>query len=103
MIYRFGIYELDTSTFELMAKGARIPVEPLVFDLIAFLIKNRERLISRQELFDSLWHGKEVCDTSLSNHIKSARKVLGDNGHAQKIIKTVHGRGYQFIAKIFEQ
>jgi len=100
MVYRFESYELDTSTFELMEKGVCIAVEPQVFDLIVFLIKNRERLISRQELFDSLWHGKDVCDTSLSNHIKSARKVLGDNGHTQQIIKTVHGRGYQFIAKI---
>jgi len=100
MVYRFESYEVDTSTFKLMAKGVSIAVEPQVFDLIVFLIENRERLISRQELFDSLWHDKEVSDTSLSNHIKSARKVLGDNGHTQQIIKTVHGRGYQFIAKV---
>jgi DNA-binding winged helix-turn-helix (wHTH) protein/TolB-like protein len=102
MVYRFESYELDTSTFELMENSVSIPVEPQVFDLIVFLIKNRERLISRQELFNSLWHGRDVCDTSLSNHIKSARKALGDNGHSQQIIKTVHGRGYQFIAKIDE-
>ena len=100
MVYRFENYEVDTATFKLMANGISIAVEPQVFDLIVFLIENRERLISRQELFDSLWHDKEVSDTSLSNHIKSARKVLGDNGHTQQIIKTVHGRGYQFIAKV---
>ncbi len=100
MVYRFENYSLDTSTFELMKQGVVVSVEPQVFDLIVCLIKNRERLISRQDLFDELWHGKEVCDTSLSNHIKSARKVLGDSAQAQKIIKTVHGRGYQFIAKI---
>ncbi len=103
MIYRFESYKLDTSTFQLFEKGVSIAVEPQVFDLIVFLIKNRDRVISRQELFESLWHGKEVCDTSLSNHIKSARKVLGDNGQSQKIIKTVHGRGYQFIAEIDTQ
>ncbi len=100
MVYRFESYELDTSTFELKANGIAIAVEPQVFDLIIFLVENKDRLISRQELFDSLWNGKQVSDTSLSNNIKSARKVLGDDGHTQKIIKTIHGRGYQFIAKM---
>ena len=55
--------------------------------------------MTRRELFDNVWSGRVVSDTSLSNHIKSARKVLGDDGKTQKVIKTIHGRGYQFIAE----
>jgi TolB-like protein/DNA-binding winged helix-turn-helix (wHTH) protein/lipoprotein NlpI len=72
--------------------------EPMVFDLIVYLIENHNNLISRDELLAKLWPGREVCDATLSNHIKSARKLLGDDGQQQKIIETVRGRGYRFIA-----
>jgi len=100
MVYRFGCFKLDTASFELTQDRKPVAIEPQVFDLITYLIDNRDRLVTRQELFERVWHGKEVCDTSLSNHVKSARKALGDSGQSQNVIKTVHGRGYQFIAPI---
>lgn len=100
MNYQFGAFILDTINFRLQNAGKEVAIEPQVFDLLIYLIKHRERLVSRQEIFDNIWAGREVCDTTLSNHIKSARKVLGDDGRSQKVIKTIHGRGYQFIGQI---
>ncbi len=102
MKYRLGTIEIDPANFRLSDAGRTLSVEPLVFDLIVYLVENRDRLLTRQELFDQIWAGKVVSDTTLSNHIKSARKALGDDGQRQQVIKTVHGRGYQFVAQIEE-
>jgi len=102
MLYRFNDIEINVSQYEIRSKGKLLSVEPKVFDLIIYLIKHRDRLISRDELFEQIWHGREVSDTSLSNHIKSSRKILADNGELQKVIKTVRSRGYQFVAHIEE-
>lgn len=102
MLYRAGNIEIDTVNFHLSDNGDPIAVEPQVFDLIVYLITNRDRLVTRLEIFDNLWSGRIVSDTSLSNHIKSARKVLGDDGQKQQVIKTHHGRGYQFVANTKE-
>ena len=99
-VYRFNDYELDTSSHRLIRKGESIGVEPKVFDLLRYLIEHRERMISRQELFEKLWPGQIVSDTSLSNQVKAARKAVDDNGKTQSIIRTVHGRGYQFVADV---
>jgi len=98
MHYRVGSIDVDTLNYHLSENGNPVAVEPQVFDLIVYLITNRERLVTRQEIFDNIWQGRVVSDTSLSNHIKSARKALGDDGKKQLVIKTIHGRGYQFIA-----
>ena len=103
MIYRFNDYELDTQQYLLSRLGAMVSIEPQVFDLLHYLVVNRGKLVSRDELFNSIWAGRVVSDTSLSNHIKSARKAIGDNGREQNSIKTVHGRGYQFVAETSEQ
>ncbi len=102
MIYRLGKIEVDPANFLLTVDGETTPVEPLVFDLIVCLIENRDRLVSRQELFETIWPGRIPSDSSLGNHIKSARQALGDDGHEQRVIKTVHGRGYRFIAEVEE-
>lgn len=100
MIFRFGNCELNSESFTLQINGMPKLVEPHVFDLILYLIDRRDRLVSRDELFKSLWAGREVCDATLSNNIKCARAALGDDGERQKVIKTIRGRGYQFIAEI---
>lgn len=102
MIYRFNDFELDSINFRLLKNGKILAIEPQVFNLIAYLIINNDRLVTREEIFNHIWAGREVLDASLSNHIKSARSVLGDNGDVQKIIKTFRGRGYQFIAPLDE-
>lgn len=100
MIYQFNDFQLNTSSYQLLKNGEPIPLEPLVFDLILLLIENKDRLVTRDEIFDKLWHGKEVLDATLSNHIKMARASLGDDGQVQAIIKTTRGRGYQFVAPV---
>lgn len=100
MIYQFKDFQLDSSDFSLQKIGKPIELEPQVFNLIIYLIENRERVVTRGEIFENLWSDKEVLDATLSNHIKIARAILGDDGKAQSIIKTVRGRGYQFVAEV---
>ncbi|MCB1842360.1 MAG: winged helix-turn-helix domain-containing protein [Halioglobus sp.] len=100
MVYLFDSFELDLVRAELRLRGTRCPVEPQVFALIAFLVEHRERLVSRQELFEKVWDGRVVSDSALSSRIKSARKVLGDNGRAQRLIRTLHGQGFRFVAEV---
>ena len=100
MIFIFNSCELQTENFTLQVSGVTKLVEPHVFDLILYLIDRRNRVVTRGELFKSLWAGREVCDATLSNTIKCARACLGDDGEQQTIIKTTRGRGYQFIAEI---
>lgn len=98
MIYNFNNFLLDTVNFTLTKVNESIPIEPQVFNIILYLIEQKGRVVSRQELLDTIWKDKIVSDSSISNHIKSARKVLDDDGIKQAVIKTIHGRGYQFIA-----
>ena len=98
MIYKFNNIEIDTKNYRLLMDKKMVAVEPQVFNLIVYLLKHKDRLVTREEMLDNLWQGRVVSDTSISNQIKSARKILGDDGRKQTVIKTFHGRGYQFIA-----
>jgi TolB-like protein len=100
MIYRFGEFELDLARVELRASGAPCPLEPQVFALLALLIENRERLVSRDELIEKVWDGRIVSDSAVSSRIKSARQALGDDGTAQRYIRTVHGQGFRFVVPV---
>jgi len=100
MIYQFAQFELDMARFELREEGAGRPLEPQVFKLLAYLIEHRERLVSKNELFEKLWDGRVVTDSALTSRIKSARQVLGDSGKAQRFIKTIYGTGFRFVADV---
>src|SRR6185295_14049446 len=102
MKYQIAEYTLDTARYRITHGDGVIPAEPKVFDLLVYLIRHRDRVLSREELFKEVWDGREVSDATLSNHVKSARKVLGDSGELQSTIQTVRGRGYQFIAPVTE-
>ena len=102
MKYQVGEFTIDTGRYRIVAGDTAIPVEPKVFDLLVHLIRHRDRVLTREELFKDVWDGREVSDATLSNHVKSARKVLGDNGDLQQTILTVRGRGYQFVAPVRE-
>lgn len=100
MIFRFSDFQLDTHQLQLRRAGAAQPLEPLVFDLLTYLVTHRDRIVSRSELLDQLWSGKVVSESALSSAIKAARHALGDNGQAQDFIATFHRRGYRFVADI---
>lgn len=102
MLYRFAGFQVDTVNYALFQGQEKISIEPKVFDLLVFLIERRDQLVTRAEIFEVVWQGREVSDTSLSNHIKSIRKILGDDVQQQDIIRTTRGRGYQFIAPVEE-
>ena len=97
MRYRFGTFELDTETFELRRAGAGIHVEPLIFDLLRFLVEHPGKVLSRNAIVDAVWEGRIVSDSTISGAIKSARKALADDA---RLIKTVRGRGFQFIGEV---
>lgn len=99
MIYRFDAFELDLAKFELRAGGRARPVEPQVFALLALLVGNRERLVSRDEMIEKVWDGRIVSDAAIASRIKSARQALGDDGASQRFIRTVHRQGFRFVAE----
>ena len=100
MHYRFDEFEIDTENYELRQNGVVRPVEPLVFDLISFLSRNAGRVISRDEVIDSVWKGRIVSDATVAGCVKSARKALGDSGDHQRYIRTVRARGFQFLGVV---
>ena len=100
MPYLFDDYELDESLYELRQDSEVIKLEPKVFDVLVYLIQHRKRVVSKGELRASLWPQVHVTDDALVRCIVHARKALADKGSEQRVIKTVHGRGYQFISSI---
>lgn len=99
-IFKFDNWELDSGIYELRQDGRKCPVEPQVFNVLEFLLHNHDRVVSRDELLEEIWQGRVVSDATLSTCIKSARQAIGDNGHAQRLIKTVHGRGFRFVGEV---
>jgi TolB-like protein/tetratricopeptide (TPR) repeat protein len=102
MRYRFGPYELDPAGFELRAQGVAVPVEPQVLALLLYLAANRDRMVSKDDLIENVWQGRIISDAAIASRIKSARQSVGDNGTAQQVIRTVHGRGFRFVAALSE-
>jgi len=100
MIYQFGHFELDLSTVELRAGGEASRLEPQVFALLSLLIENRDRVVSKDEILEKVWEGRVVSDAALSSRIKAARQALGDDGQAQRFIKTVHRIGFRFVGEV---
>ena len=102
MIFVFGDCALDLDQFELRRAGQLRPVEPQVFDLLAVLIRERHRVVSKEELLDTVWGNRFVSESALTSRIKAARQAIGDDGRSQRLIRTAHGRGYQFVAQVDE-
>ena len=98
-LLRFADCELDAGRFELRRGGAPVSIEPQVFELIVHLARNPGRLVTKDELIEKVWGGRIVSDAALASRIKSARRALGDDGAAQRLIKTVHGRGVRFVGE----
>ena len=103
VIYAFGEYELDTRLHELRRAGERLHVEPQVFDVLAHLFASRDRLVSKDELLDRVWGHRYVAPTTLNSRIKHARQAVGDDGSAQRVIRTIHGIGFRVVAHVVER
>lgn len=102
MRYRFDDCTLDTARRELHRGGGPVAVEPQVFDLIEFLIRHRDRVVSRDDLIAGVWGGRIVSDSTLASRINAARSALGDDGTAQRLIRTVARKGVRFVGAVEE-
>jgi TolB-like protein/tetratricopeptide (TPR) repeat protein len=98
--FRFAYFEIDLARQELRRAGAIVHVEPQVFDLLVHLIRNRDRIVSKDELFDAIWQGRIVSEATLSSRISAARRALGDSGNDQSFIRTLHKRGFRFVGDV---
>jgi pimeloyl-ACP methyl ester carboxylesterase/DNA-binding winged helix-turn-helix (wHTH) protein len=103
LIYSFGDHELDTRLHELRRAGQGLRVEPQVFDVLAYLFAARDRVVPKEELLDQVWGHRYVAPTTLNSRIKAARQAVGDDGVAQRVIRTVHGVGFRVVADVVER
>jgi TolB-like protein len=102
MQFLFTDHALDLERRELRRASEAIAVGPQVFDLLAYLIENRARVVSKDDLFDHVWHGRLVSESTLTSHINAARKAIGDSGQDQRLIRTVTRKGFRFVADVTE-
>jgi adenylate cyclase len=100
VVYVFGQCELDLSLHELRRDGQVCAIEPQVFDLLLYLIENRDRLISKDELNEEIWQSRFVSESALSTCVKTARQAIGDNGRKQEHIRTIRQRGFRFVSPV---
>ncbi len=100
VIYRFADFELDLARLELRLRGTLQPLEPQVFALLALLVENRERVLSRDEIVEKVWDGRVVTDAAVASRLKSARRALGDDGRQQRFIRTLNRQGFRFVAPV---
>src|SRR3712207_3717278 len=100
MTFVFSGTVLDPRRQELRRGSEVVHVEPQVFDLLTFLIKNRDRIVSKDEILDRIWDGRVVSEAALSSRINAARKAVGDSGEEQRLIRTYHKRGFRFVGEV---
>jgi len=98
--YRFTEFEIDLSQQELRRLGEAVHIEPQVFDLIVHLVRNHDRIVSKDELIETIWNGRIISEAALSSRINGARRALGDNGNDQALIRTLHKRGFRFVGDV---
>lgn len=102
-VIRFFDVAIDPAGRELRRGSEVVNVEPQVFDVLLYLVEHRARVVSKIELYDAVWKHRFVSESALTSRIKTARQIIGDTGRDQRMIRTVHGTGYRFIAPVGEQ
>ena len=103
MRWLFDDHVLDVERRELRRAGALVAIEPQVFDLLVHLIRNRTRVVSKDDLLDAVWEGRIVSDSALANRINAARAAVGDNGEDQRVIRTLPRKGFRFVGSVVEE
>ena len=103
MRYLFEDCVLDTDRRELRRGGDLVAVEPQVFDLLVHLVRNRERVVSKDDLLASVWHGRMVSESAVGTRINAARSAVGDSGETQRLIKTLPRKGIRFVGVVREE
>ena len=103
LLYLFEDFELDTDRRELHRAAKAVAVEPKVFDLLVWVIRNRQHVVSKDDLVAAVWHGRIVSESALTTCINAARTALGDSGETQRLIKTLPRKGIRFIGIVREE
>jgi pimeloyl-ACP methyl ester carboxylesterase/DNA-binding winged helix-turn-helix (wHTH) protein len=103
MRYRFGEHTLDTGTLQLLDGSTEVDLEPQVFAVLSHLVRHRDRVVPKEELLDEVWGSRFVSESALTTRIKQVRRAVGDSGRDQRLVRTFHGRGYRFVARVDEQ
>ncbi|CAN5509505.1 winged helix-turn-helix domain-containing tetratricopeptide repeat protein [soil metagenome] len=103
MQYWFDEFVLDASRRELRRGSDLVAIEPQVFDVLEFLIRSRDKVVSRDDLLSAVWHGRIVSEATLSSRINSARAAIGDSGEQQRLIRTLPRKGLRFVGHVREQ
>ena len=103
LLYSFDEFCLDTERRELRGPTGLVSLEPQVFDLLAFLLGNRDRVVSKDDIMAAVWGGRIVSDSALTTRINAARNAIGDSGDAQRFIKTLPRKGMRFIGTVREE
>jgi TolB-like protein len=102
VVFRFGDHVLDIERRELRRGAEPVALEPQVFDLLVYLVRNRGRVVSKDDLIDGVWGGRIVSDSALTTRLNAARKAVGDSGAAQRVIRTMPRKGVRFIGEVTE-
>ena len=102
MRYLFEEYTFDTDRRELHRGADVVSVAPQVFDLLDYLIRNRERVVSKDDLINAIWNGRSVSDAALTTRLNVARCVIGDTGYEQRLLKTLPRKGFRFVGPVLE-
>jgi TolB-like protein len=101
--YLFEEYTFDTNLRELHRGAEVVSVAPQVFDLLEYLIRNRERLVSKDDLINAVWNGRVVSDAALTTRLNVARSAIGDTGERQRLVKTLPRKGFRFVGTVREE
>ena len=103
MHFVFADHTLDTDRRELCCGSQPVAIEPQVFDLLVYLVQNRDRVVSKDDLIASVWKGRIVSESTLTSRINATRTAIGDNGKEQKLIRTVARKGLRFVGIVHEE
>ena len=103
MLYLFEEFVLDTDKRELRRGADVVSVAPQVFDVLDYLIQNRERVVSKDDLVTAIWEGRIISDAALTTCLKAVRSVIGDSGEGQRLIKTLPRKGFRFVGRVQEE
>src|SRR5689334_10155845 len=101
-MFIFGSFSLDIERRELRRDAQLIALEPQVLDVLSYLVRNRERVVSRDDLLVAVWRGRIVSDSTLSSRINAARFAIGDTGQEKQFIRTIARKGFRFVAEVQE-
>jgi len=103
MRYLFESYTLDTARCELRRGADIVPIASQVFDLLAYLMRNRDRVVSKDELIAAIWDGRVVSDSALTTRLNLVRNAIGDSGREQRLLKTLPRKGFRFVGAVWEE